>query len=148
MNLLQELLDRRQYPEGYKIETLYCEDLSLADLETFLEKTYAEKLFKIIIVCENCLVSAKKINFYRTLCDIDIFVADHLRILLKGNRLVPPHDKLSTDDKTHVLSTYREEDLPQISSNDPISKLYDFKVGDVIKISRPNGIYFRIVVKD
>jgi DNA-directed RNA polymerase subunit H (RpoH/RPB5) len=69
------------------------------------------------------------------------------------SELVPKHDIMSEDEKSHFLSELNitTKQLPKISQDDPIVKRLNAKKGDVIKVSRndPNVgeyNYYRVVV--
>lgn len=143
--LFKQLLQlRRCTPDT--VQTLYVEELQASTLEQFLGQICAEKMVKAIVVCDKISLSSKKISFYKALCDLDIFERKHLDLLLRGHRLIPPHERLSEDDAEHVLSHYGKINMPLMLTTDPMSILHDFKAGDVIKITRQRGIYFRVVI--
>ena len=66
--------------------------------------------------------------------------------------MVPPSKLLSEDEKDKLLQRYNisELQLPLIKSNDPMTKLFKAKKGDVIKIIRKNPtgehIFYRRVI--
>lgn len=68
--------------------------------------------------------------------------------------LVPKHVVIPEKEKEDLLKKYgiTLKQLPRISSSDPIIKLLNAKVGDVVKIARKSStaeesIYYRIVIK-
>ena len=142
---LQKLLKLRNYPKDFQICSLCIEDLKASDLEKFIEDSCKEGLVKLIVIYNTLTVSNKKITFYKSLCDLDIFEHKYLNLLLDGHRLIPRHELLSLEDRLVITRTYNEKDLPLLSFSDPIARLYDFKVDDIIKIHRPRGVYFRLV---
>lgn len=141
----EKLFTLRGYAEDKCVQTLHVEELSALILERFLEKFGAEQGMKLIVVYETSILSTKKAEFYKSLCDLDIFERRHLELLLKGHRLIPQHQKLSTADAGYILSHYEKNNMPVISVNDPIAVLHDFKVGDIIRINRRRGIFYRLV---
>lgn len=67
--------------------------------------------------------------------------------------LVPKHIKLNQEEINELLQKYNVSlrQLPKISVKDPMSKLLEAKIGDVIKIIRKSPTaaqsdFFRVVV--
>lgn len=145
MSFFEKLFALRSYPADKKVQTLYVDDLSAQVLEKFLESNCDDQDVKLIVVYESSTLSTKKSEFYKSLCDLDIFERRHLELLLKGHRLIPRHQKLSAPDTEYILSHYEKCNMPILSIHDPMSILYDFKQGDVIKITRQRGIFYRLV---
>ena len=74
--------------------------------------------------------------------------------LILEHTLVPKHEILSESEKEALLLKYsiKAKRLPKIFSSDPIIKLIDAKIGDVIKITRESpvageAVYYRVVIK-
>ncbi len=68
--------------------------------------------------------------------------------------LVPKHIKLNQEEINELLQKYNVSlrQLPKISVKDPMSKLLEAKIGDVIKIIRKSPTaaqsdFFRVVVE-
>ena len=68
--------------------------------------------------------------------------------------LVPKHIKLNQEEINELLQKYNVSlrQLPRISVKDPMSKLLEAKIGDVIKIIRKSPTasqseFFRVVVE-
>jgi DNA-directed RNA polymerase subunit H len=68
--------------------------------------------------------------------------------------LVPKHEVLGKKEKEKLLKDYNitEKQLPKISISDPVIKLIDAKIGDIIKITRKSqvaakSVYYRFVSK-
>jgi DNA-directed RNA polymerase subunit H len=73
---------------------------------------------------------------------------------IEKHKLVPKHILLSEEEKEELLKKYgiTLRELPRILSSDPMAKVLNAKVGDVIKIIRESptaGVseYYRVVVK-
>ncbi len=63
------------------------------------------------------------------------------------------HEILNTDDAAKILDLYKVErsDLPKIKKVDPALKGLDYKIGDIIRITRKSAtagqsLYYRVVV--
>ena len=70
------------------------------------------------------------------------------------HELVPKHELLNEKEKEQLLKQYgiTLKQLPRILQTDPMVKVLNAKVGDVIKITRKSetagdAFYYRVVVK-
>lgn len=70
-----------------------------------------------------------------------------------NHELVPRYEILDKKQKEQVLEKFHiiNKDFPKIFSSDPVIKLINAKMGDVVRINRQSltageSIYFRIVV--
>ena len=70
------------------------------------------------------------------------------------HELVPKHILLTDKEKEELLKRYgiTLRQLPRMSTSDPIAKLLNCKIGDVVKIIRKSETagetdYYRVVVK-
>jgi len=75
-------------------------------------------------------------------------------IAITKHELVPKHILLDDKEREELLKKYgiTLRQLPRMSASDPMAKLLNCKIGDVVKIIRkgePAGEteYFRVVVK-
>lgn len=143
-----QLQSIRKYTSETSVK-IYCfEELDLNLFEDALNEVSHLKVKKVIFIYEKNCVSTKKLNFYRDIYDIDFFTLPELQILLRGHRLLPAFRKLDIHEQKSLVNLYGVDNLPRQSLNDPITKLYDFKQGDVIEITRKRGLYYRIVSDD
>lgn len=84
----------------------------------------------------------------------EFFWLDILQFNITKHRLVPIHQKVCLKDVKTLLNKYQlanVNQLPRIAITDPIVQYYNFKRGDVIKITRPSPtafiyVYYRTVV--
>jgi len=77
-----------------------------------------------------------------------------LKFDIREHNLVPKHIVLNEQEKEELLKKYgiSIRQLPRILVTDPVVKLLNAKVGDVIKIIRKSEtagetVYYRVVVK-
>lgn len=75
---------------------------------------------------------------------LELFHEDQLKYNLTEHRLVPTHTRLSPLEAKEFKKKYGTN-FPTILSTDPVSRFYDFKRGDVIRIDRNGYITYRIV---
>ncbi len=73
---------------------------------------------------------------------------------ISKHNIVPKHEILTSDQKKEVLEKYgiTLKQLPRITDKDPMVKLLEAKIEDVLKITRKSetageSIYYRVVVK-
>ena len=77
-----------------------------------------------------------------------------IEIDISKSQLVPKHRILSEKEREDILKKYKItlKQLPRILSSDPMVKLLDAKIGDVIEIERTSSLggktkYYRVVVR-
>lgn len=78
-----------------------------------------------------------------------VFFIDELIANPIGSGMVPTHELCTKKMVDELLQRYHiiAQSLPKILLRDPIVRWYGWKVGDVVKITRPNGeLYYRMVV--
>lgn len=88
---------------------------------------------KLIIVPTKLSPQAKK-----EATSLKIFLFDQLLFTLPNHIYYLPHEK--------VPSKEGQEEFPQILESDPVVQWYGWPKGSLIKISRPDGPMFRVVV--
>jgi DNA-directed RNA polymerase I, II, and III subunit RPABC1 len=77
--------------------------------------------------------------------NIELFHSDDLQFNITKHILVPKHELLDEKEAKKFKKTYGTN-IPIILKNDPVSRFYDFRRGDIIKITRKTGIIaYRIV---
>ncbi len=69
--------------------------------------------------------------------------------------IVPKHELLNEKEKEEVLKKFGIvlRQLPRILDTDPMVKIVDGKIGDVVKITRKSetageAVYYRVVIKE
>ena len=74
--------------------------------------------------------------------------------IIKNHRLMPEARVLSKEEAEELLKKFniKKEQLPKILSKDPLVKIVNAKVGDIIEIKRKSpiageGIYYRLVIE-
>ena len=99
-----------------------------------------------IIVYTDCITPMGKRMILECVdMEFELFYIDELQFNITTHRLVPHHIKLEEKAAKKFKQTYGMK-LQAILLSDPISRFYNYKRGDVIKIIRPrNLIAYRIV---
>ncbi len=72
---------------------------------------------------------------------------------ISKHKFVPKHEILNENERDELLKKYniKSTQLPRIITSDPVVKVLDAKLGDVIKITRDSEtagktVYYRVVV--
>jgi len=107
----------------------------------------------IIVVKEEVTSFAKAVFQEAKPLILEHFRENELLIDKLSHVLVPKHELLSEDEKRELYKTYKIKDinLPKILSNDPITRYFGGKKGQIFKITRPSEssgeyIYYRIII--
>ena len=99
----------------------------------------------IIIFKDTITPIAKKIVKNIIDMSIELFNSKDMQYNITKHRLVPIHVSLPLKESEEFKTTYGTQ-IPKILTTDPISKFYAFKQGEIIKITRKNGVIaYRIV---
>jgi DNA-directed RNA polymerase I, II, and III subunit RPABC1 len=102
----------------------------------------------IIIYTESVTSVPKKLVKNCLDVNTELFTQEELQYNITKHRLVPLHTRLDETDKKHFIEKYGIK-FPVILLSDPISRFYDYKVDDIIKITKINSggtfINYRIV---
>ena len=107
-----------------------------------------EDIQHLIFIYKVATIQIKKLRTYKNSLRLELFFENELKRLLHGNRLIPPHIRISTDEQNHIIQKFGKENLPLILNTDPIVRLYDFDLDTIILIKRKNGIYYRLVTNE
>ena len=78
---------------------------------------------------------------------ITMFPMKKFHYCLTDHRLVRPHFKIKKDECQRIKKHYGDKQLPTLLSSDPVARYYNFKPGDVIGITRKNGVLAYRIVK-
>jgi len=73
--------------------------------------------------------------------NLTLFSYKNLMFNLVDHQFVPTHESLTAAEKIKLLSDFMIKDynkLPLISKYDPVCRYYNFKIGDVLRITRPS----------
>lgn len=104
-------------------------------------KEYLSLLNKIninhcIVIYNDCITTmASKLIINSIDIEIELFFEDELQYNITKHRLVPEHIRLSNNKAKKFKETYGIK-FPTLLINDPISRFFNYKSGDIIKIIR------------
>lgn len=120
--------------------------LNINIIKEYIKLIEELKIPKCIIVYNNCITaSAKKViqNLYHI--NIEVFNENELQYNITHHKYVKPHIKIEGDEFDKINTKYGKN-LPILLSSDPVSRYYNFKKGDIIKIIRKHDIVaYRVV---
>lgn len=74
----------------------------------------------------------------------DVFINVTKHCLVHKHRRMDPEEIASL--RSRFGLSEKNQELPKLSSTDPVAKYYRFRKNDIIEISRPTGFYYRQVV--
>ncbi|XP_061360850.1 DNA-directed RNA polymerases II and IV subunit 5A-like [Gastrolobium bilobum] len=135
------------FPEEVKV--------GVKTMKTYAKRLHEERVFRAILVVQHKLTNFA-LNSVREMSShfhVEIFMESELMMNVTEHVLVPKHQILTDSEKKTLLERYavKENQLPRIQANDPVSKYYGLQHGQVIKIIRSSetaGRYvtYRLVV--
>ena len=155
-----EMLDDRNYtikkieddsiiaftPENIKMIVFFSifPKLNIDSIKEYIKQMDEMNISHSMIIYQNAITSSAKTtkeNLFNI--KIELFSIEELEVNITKHRLVPKHSKV--DDKEKIFKQYGNK-FPIIFTKDPISRYYDFRKGDLIKVIRKGGhIAYRIV---
>lgn len=69
---------------------------------------------------------------------IEHFDVDDLQFNLTKHELVPLHRKLDKEEAKEFIEKYGSS-IPKLLRTDPVSRYYNFVIGDIVEVKRKNG---------
>jgi DNA-directed RNA polymerase subunit H (RpoH/RPB5) len=129
------------FTNQYKINTNY--------LKICIQDTMNRNITRVILIHNgNITVSVKKIIELNKQQSFELFQTVDFIYNITKHDLVPLHEKVVDLKEEFSESAIKDLcNLPVLLSTEPISKFYNYKTGDVVRITRRSGIViYRIVV--
>lgn len=111
------------------------------DLKKFLTSIEDEKYKHIIFIFKEKINNNNEKNIQDLLDDVsyELFTINRLLFNITKHSYVPKHEIVSAEDTTEIMKKYsikNKSQFPIILKSDPVSRYYDFKPGQLIKINR------------
>lgn len=142
----QMIISREDNTQNYMQIFIENSQLNIKRLQYYLNTAEKNKYSHIIIVHNGNVTIAVKNNMSVLPIRIELFGINELQYNITKHILVPKHEKVSNEMKKSLMK-YGMNFFPTITTVDPVCRYYDFKRGDIIKITRKNGyVIYRIVV--
>lgn len=122
--------------------------LNIAEINSIVHNLQDNNISHCIVIFQgiptpsvkNLILSLPELNL-----NIELFKAEDLFFNITKHILVPNHEKLNKQEQIQFKKSFGIN-IPVLLKTDPISKFYNFKRGDIIKVTRKNGfISYRIV---
>eukprot|EP00543_Licmophora_paradoxa_P009044 CAMPEP_0202446468 /NCGR_PEP_ID=MMETSP1360-20130828/4942_1 /ASSEMBLY_ACC=CAM_ASM_000848 /TAXON_ID=515479 /ORGANISM="Licmophora paradoxa, Strain CCMP2313" /LENGTH=231 /DNA_ID=CAMNT_0049062945 /DNA_START=165 /DNA_END=860 /DNA_ORIENTATION=+ len=125
------------------------EKVGVKPIKVFTDRMRAEAVTNAIMVLRVDITPFAK-QALQEMSDsfrIEHFKEAELLVDITQHQLVPEHQLLTGNEKSELLKRYRlkETQLPRIQPNDPVSRYYGMKRGQVVKIIRPSETAGRYV---
>lgn len=105
-----------------------------------------ELIFVLKLRPNNSILKIRKESGYE---GCEFFWLDKLQFNITKHALVPRHEKATPKEVQQLTEKYQLNNvsqLPRLSASDPVVQYYNFKRGDVIKITRPSPTSFSHIV--
>ena len=123
------------------------ESITIANIKEYVGFMDESGLKHAIIIYNNTITpQANKTIETLPNMEIEIFLEKSLIYNITKHRLVPTHVNLSPAETMIFKKKYGIK-LPVIQKSDSIARFYNYKSGDIIKITRKDGIVVYRIVK-
>ena len=103
-------------------------------------------LHSIIIYGDTITPTVKKTIQTMTEMEIELFTESELLFNITKHILVPTHEKLSEFENKIFKKKFGVK-FPIILTTDPVSRFFNFKKGDIIRVTRKNNYVSYLVVR-
>ena len=121
--------------------------LNINIIKEYIKLIELQKIPKCIIVyIDQITASAKKVIQHLKHITIEVFDIEELQYNPTKHRYVPEHIKIEGEEFEYINEKYGKK-LPILLTSDKISRYYNFKKGDIIKIIRDKDIIAYRMVK-
>jgi DNA-directed RNA polymerase subunit H (RpoH/RPB5) len=121
--------------------------VNIDTIKEILYKMEQVKIKNCIIIYKESITSSAKKALDVLDMDIETFHIDRLKYNILHHTLVPKHERVENKhEKKELVKKYGSQ-LPMLLRSDAVSRFYNYKKGDLIKITRTNNtVCYRIVV--
>lgn len=162
LNTITEMMEQRGYgimdsdddsvtavdTEGNTVLAMLLTDVGKINIEcakTVMGQMDANNIFHAILVRTDVITPSAKDAFATTLSmEFEFFHFDELQYNITKHVYVPLHEKLSIQEKEEYKERFGLK-IPVLKTTDPVSRFYNFKKGDVVRVYRRDYPVYRIV---
>jgi DNA-directed RNA polymerase I, II, and III subunit RPABC1 len=133
--------------DGDKLVVFFCKNdkFNIADFKRYISLTDDLKLSHCIIIYKDQITPSVNKQIDNFDCEIELFSKNELQYNITKHRFVPKHELVVGDESSSIRRKFGNN-LPILLKTDPVSRFFNYRKGDIIKITRDNDIVaFRIV---
>jgi len=129
-----------------KVKIFFCKysKLNIEKIKQYLQELEMANIVNAIIIYDDVITSScKKILECMVRFTFETFTCNEMQYDLTEHILYSPHEKLSKEQVSHLGCTKK---FPILLKSDAVCRYFHFQKGNVIRITRKNGIViYRIV---
>lgn len=123
------------------------ERIGVKQLRIWSEENIGSKL--VIVSLEGPTAFTKK-EADQNYPNVQFFTFQNLSVNITKHALVPKHEKITYESIKHLYAVKSTEEWPKLYTTDVISQYYNYKEGDLIRVTRTLGYpepvyYYRLV---
>ena len=142
-----KMIAKNIYGEEIMVLISMVEKLNINIIKDYIKLIEQLNIPKCIIVYRDQITSsARKVIQNLLHINIEVFTFDELQYNLTLHQYVRPHIKIK-DEELKTISEKYGKNLPILLSTDPVSRYYNLKRGDIIKIIRKGDLIAYRMVK-
>lgn len=127
---------------------IFDTNCSKDDMKYIVSRAAVNKCKSIILVTKTGVTPGAKESFANFSGGGQLFNEDFFTRNITKHQFVPKFDLMTPEQKIKIMEDYSatESQIPAMLIDDPITKFYNYKRGDLIKITRHDGISYRVIV--
>ena len=144
-------VDQSAQIEGFRVKFHMDTVKTMGKIQDILHFIQESMPAKCILVVQD--IVSRPFKELISIENVEIFWLDELYHDVVTNLLIPPHRRVSDQEKAQIFQEYSitAKNLPKIDKTDFMVRYMDFKVNDIIEIRRPSitsgvAIAYRVVV--
>jgi len=148
-----ELYYDKSIENTYYIKMLHQKVSSISKTSNIGDFIYSKKNSPKMIIVDS-ITNKSYQQLREEFPNTEVFSESELKIDLVSHIAVPHHEMLTEEEAQIFLKDYllKKREVPKIFLNDPVSKYFNAKVGQIFRIIRPSevagqSIYYRMVIK-
>ena len=120
---------------------------NVKNIQNYINTMHERKIMhSIIIYVEGVTSFTKKAIKQSSDMEFEIFAQDDLQYNITKHNLQSKFRRLTTNESEHFKKTYGIK-IPVLKLDDPISRFYNYKKGDIIEVERKNGTICHRMIK-
>jgi DNA-directed RNA polymerase subunit H (RpoH/RPB5) len=132
-------------PNDARIGVIHFNTFKTIDIQTVVDRLDANDIVRAIVIYENMITTTRNVVETMTPPRFEMFSSNELEYNPTKHCFQPSFTKAMAHELSNITQTTGTR-FGKMLESDPIARFYWFRAGDVVRITRTTGIYYRNVV--